>query len=76
MTIQWLTTGVNPRRVHEPSGWKLHAVVAEDSDNFTTIKNYRATCGLRPRHGWDIDLFIEDRCKHCERMLGLDLGGK
>lgn len=26
-------------------------------------------CGLWPRHGWGVDMFIEDECFHCQRAM-------
>lgn len=69
--IHWLTT-LSPKLAftHAPSaitGWKLHAVEASDDASLTEIGRRRALCGLRPRHGWTVDLFIEERCQRCER---------
>jgi hypothetical protein len=32
-------------------------------------KRAQALCGLRPRHGWGMDLFIEDVCSRCEAIM-------
>lgn len=71
--IQWLTTAPNPRSPATrydagQRGWKLHAVRAEPTQLFASIGHYRALCGLWPRHGWGLDLFIDDRCRRCERL--------
>lgn len=77
-TIQWLTTAPNPRSPatgHDAGqrGWKLHAVeTEEDPATFKAVRYLPAACGLRPAHGWGLDLFITDRCKHCERKLNHD----
>lgn len=68
-TYHWLTTGPNPRLPatgHDAGqrGWRLHAIFTE-ADSFKAIRNYSAACGLRPAHGWDLDLFIEAKCKRC-----------
>jgi hypothetical protein len=74
MSIQWLTTNPNPRSPatgHDAgqTGWKMHAVIAEPSEKFSDIKYRRALCGLRARHGWGSDLFIEDQCARCLKAL-------
>ena len=74
MTLQWLTTAPNPRSPATgfdagQRGWRLHAVEADDSASFESVKHKPSLCGLRPRHGWGLDCFIEMRCKRCERRL-------
>lgn len=71
--MQWLTTAPNPRSPATgfdagQRGWKLHAVET-DSDSFEEIRRVSAICGLRPAHGWSLDLFIEDKCQRCARAL-------
>lgn len=63
--IHWLTTAPNPRSPATGSdagqrGWKLHAVNADDD-----IGPRAAACGLKPRHGWSLDMFIKDKCCKC-----------
>lgn len=74
MRLHWFTTLPNQSPFHKAHthgaddgqiGWKLHAVVADGSETFANIGKRRALCGLRPRHGWSMDLFIEDKCKRC-----------
>ena len=70
MAIQWLTTSPNPRSAatgHDAGqrGWRLHAVEADENQKFTEIRGRRALCGVLPRHGWGLDMFVEDRCKRC-----------
>ena len=72
---QWLTTAPNPRSPatgHDAGqrGWRLHAVQATATNQFSEIGKRRALCGLRPAHGWSLDLYIEDRCVRCQRVLG------
>lgn len=73
MKMQWLTTSPNPR-VHPTGvnfgqrGWKLHAVET-DSDSFKEVRRLAAICGLRASHGWDLDLFIQDKCRRCSAKL-------
>lgn len=72
--MQWLSTGVNPRRSHHGPdagvvGWKLHAVEASDAESFAGIGYRRSACGLMPRYGWQLDAFIEEKCSRCEAKL-------
>ena len=64
---QWVTTAPNPRS--PASGWKLHAIIADGTDSFKSLKFHVALCGLRPSHGWWLDLFIEDECAKCLRAI-------
>lgn len=75
MEIQWFTTAPSGKaHTHSAddgqTGWKLHAVAAEDHLTLDDIKNVRALCGLLPRHGWGLDLFIEDKCSRCMNQMG------
>lgn len=76
--VGWYTTAPHPwKKAHRHGadqgqiGWKLHAVVLkherEDCD-----EGFRpqALCGLTPRHGWGVDLFIEDECSRCVAAMG------
>ena len=72
--IQWLTTAPNPRSRATgfdagQRGWRIHAVLATDVATLEEIRNVPALCGLRPRHGWGMDLSIEARCRRCERNI-------
>lgn len=67
--IKWLTTAPNPRTPATgvnagQRGWRLHAV-ATKSEKFSEIGGERALCGIRPAHGWSLDMFIEDKCERC-----------
>lgn len=71
MKAQWLTTSPNPRvRGYGPDdgqrGWRLHAVICEDATSRADANKLPALCGLRPRHGWGLDLFIQKPCARCE----------
>jgi hypothetical protein len=71
--IQWLTTYPSGKaHTHSADdgqiGWKLHAVLASDEAKLP-LKGVRAICGLLPRHGWGLDLFIEDKCFRCTKKL-------
>lgn len=75
MTIYWLTTAPNPRSPATgvdagQRGGRLHAIES-DTDSFWATRFQTALCGLRPRHGWGLDAYIEDRCTRCERALKL-----
>lgn len=79
--IVFCTTSPNPR-VHVrgydcgQNGWKLHAVYGLPLDSFASLGRSRALCGVRPRHGWSLDLFIEDPCLKCiakALILGLEI---
>ena len=63
MNIEWLSTEPNPRTsgMNAAGGWKIHAV---DTDVGV------AACGMRPAHGWGMDLFITDKCARCKKALG------
>lgn len=66
----WLTTAPNPRTRATgvdagQRGWKLHAIAANEKSIFGEVRYLRAACGLSPRHGWGMDLFIEDKCATC-----------
>lgn len=72
--IQWLTTNPSGRaHTHAAddgqTGWRTHAVRAHDSETFPEIACRAALCGLVPRHGWNIDLFIDRRCARCDAKL-------
>jgi hypothetical protein len=68
--VQWLTSRPSGR-AHTcgadrgQTGWRLHAVEAAKSETFADIGARVALCGLRPRHGWSLDLFIDEKCKRC-----------
>ena len=72
--IEWLTTAANPRSPATgydagQRGWVQHAIYAFASDSVEQHKRTRALCGLLPRHGWGLDLYIEKHCSRCERAL-------
>ena len=73
-TVQWVTTEPNPHSLATgfdagQRGWKLHAVEAEPTATFNSIRNKAALCGLRPKHGWGLDMFIMDECKRCAKKM-------
>lgn len=71
--IHWLSTQANPQLPGwtEKHGWKLHAVEASPNATLEEIKRMRALCGARARHGWYVDLFIDEKCKWCEKKAAL-----
>ncbi len=79
--IQWLTTYPSGR-AHTPAvddgqiGWRLHAIEAPSSATFEDIKGHAAACGLVAKHGWGLDLFIEQRCSRCEKALAARSKGR
>lgn len=57
-------------------GWKRH-IVELGQQTVQRLRGYPklqtldvspALCGLRPAHGWGIDLFIDDACVRCVRI--------
>lgn len=78
MPIQWVTTNANPKLPGwtEQHGWKLHAVETGADTlsykvTFADIRWKPALCGLLPRHGWGLDLFIEAKCERCAAKIAL-----
>jgi hypothetical protein len=73
----WLVTS-SPKLAHSGSpnavsGWKLHAVAGDDTTTLSSLRSTAAACGLVPRHGWSMDLFIDGSeaghyCKRCKRI--------
>lgn len=85
--VQWLTTAPNPRyldRTHGADqgqrGWRLHAIEAGAGALLAEVRYKSAFCGLLPGTGWGLDLFIDQKCARCERVLarlrGLDEAGR
>lgn len=72
---EWVTTATNPRTPstgHDAgvTGWKLHAIPNRTLDeDCAAFKRRRALCGLMPRHGWGLDLFIDDKCARCQSVM-------
>lgn len=70
---EWLTTKPSPRSRATGFdagviGWKLHIVEVTD-DSFSKISRTKALCGLVPKYGWSLDLFIEDKCVKCKKKM-------
>jgi hypothetical protein len=74
MRVTWISTNDKNGGGPWQSGWKEHAVPLLDGEdeNMSSVAlgKRRALCGLRPRHGWGIDLFIDEKCKRCEAEAG------
>ena len=65
----WYSTNVRPNSpLGHVTGWKLHSVAIPDGE--LSGKGFVALCGLMPRHGWGVDLFVTDKCKKCLKRLG------
>lgn len=74
MVWHWLTTTPSGKaHTHGAddgqTGWRLHAVYADESASVDSIKHQSAICGTRPGTGWGLDLFIERRCVRCVRRM-------
>jgi hypothetical protein len=74
--IEWLTIATNRTRVKRGfdggrSSWRLHALrLEDDQQKFSDIPSGTETvCGIRHACGFDLNVFITDRCKRCERIL-------
>lgn len=69
--IAWLVTMPKFRSLGDMTsgGWKLHAVPGADKMTEEETNRKRSLCGIRAAHGWAIDLFIEDECERCRRIL-------
>ncbi|MGQ2992736.1 hypothetical protein [Variovorax sp.] len=70
----WYPTAPNPRSPATgydagQRGWRLHAVLLNEGENYRDMKRRPALCGLWPRHGWGGDLFIEDECARCSAVM-------
>lgn len=73
--IHWLTTSPDPhsRRTGYDAGqrgWRLHAVEGPAGATFADVGREPAACGLRPAHGWGLDLYIDEPCKRCVASVG------
>ena len=71
---QFVTTSPDPTvRAFGPdagqSGWRLHIIKALDTDTVASVRRHPALCGVRPAHGWCLDLFIDRPCAPCMRAL-------
>jgi hypothetical protein len=76
LPIQWLATAASGKaHTHSAddgvTGWRLHAIAATENTTLLELARKAAVCGMRPRTGWGLDLFTEQRCTRCEKKLGL-----
>jgi hypothetical protein len=76
LPIQWLTFAPSGKsHTHSAddgvTGWRLHAIAATDKTTMGELGRKAAICGRRPKTGWNLDLFIEQKCSRCEKALGL-----
>jgi hypothetical protein len=79
LPVRWATTTPHPWKPSHTHGaddgqigWRLHLVAFGERtrerlgrDRYETIDVSKALCGLRPRHGWGLDMFVEDECSRC-----------
>ncbi len=68
----WLTTAPHPTRQYSwggQRGWRLHAVLLPEGELLKDGRELVALCGLSPRRGWGLDLFIEDDCRRCQAAM-------
>ena len=76
MKLHWLTTGATAKRnLKAPTGWKLHLVDVPE-EKLEGVYREKALCGLTAKHGWGLDLFINEpcfRCKKAAEKFGLEL---
>jgi len=66
MKYEWATTAPHPtKRAHRTGmdqgqiGWRLHLISMPSDDETPSL------CGLTPRHGWALDMFIDATCARC-----------
>lgn len=74
-TFLWVSTAPNPRHPGTgwdagQRGWRLHAIPMQDGEQYDAYKRRNALCGLSPRHGWGVDLFIDSECARCQAAMG------
>lgn len=76
--VQWLCTNPSGKsHTHGAddgrTGWKWHAVEATEQTTLQEVKRRRALCGLLPRNGWTLDLFMDTnlKCKRCVERIAL-----
>lgn len=71
---EWATTSPNPRVPATGTdagqrGWRLHLIPIFET-KYWYYGRYKAPalCGLVARHGWGLDLFIDEPCIRCEAI--------
>lgn len=74
VTFGWFVTSPNPRSPTTgydagQRGWRLHAVLLNGGEPSKGVERRPALCGLRPRHGWGADLFIDTECGRCSDAM-------
>lgn len=83
-SFDWMTTMPSGRaHTHGAddgqTGWRLHLVdyasltkekhfVKHYEAGFVDVLRGSALCGLRPRTGWGLDLFIDEPCARCLKI--------
>lgn len=71
MNIHWLTVVKKRTSIFAESSYlrtPIHAVFT-NSDSFNEIKSVASICGIRPKYGWDDDLFMETKCERCLKII-------
>lgn len=83
--FEWMTTYPSGRaHTHGAddgqTGWRIHLVDPAGLYESETFIRYRAgpvktmrgpaLCGMRPRTGWGLDLFIDKPCARCVKAAG------
>jgi hypothetical protein len=73
-TFFWCTTSPHPRSRSTgydagQRGWRLHAVLAVDGEDYQQYKRRPALCGTAARHGWGLDMFIDEECTRCQNAM-------
>lgn len=71
MKIEWLVVSPNPRTHNplNPNGTVIHAVDVETRGTRGFVKTPPSVCGIYPRYGWSVDMFMEEECRRCERIM-------
>ena len=78
--FQWVNCETNPNLPAfgydaGRTAWKFHAVMANPEQRFVEMENKTSACGLRPRYGWTLDLFMDEddavagKCMRCLKAL-------
>lgn len=84
MNAEWLTTNPHPTSPAHTAvvdcgqvGWRLHYVrLGVWTQKHPTSKNEidvsPALCGITPKHGWGLDMFVDLYCESCKRIAATD----
>ena len=47
---------------------KAHPLASALPKNWSQVDVSPAFCGLRPKHAWSLDMFIDEPCKRCMKI--------